>query len=144
VVNRQHLLFTETWRHSKFGCNLCKFRGEKHPRASVEVVEGSEIYNFPILRSVHFAFLLAYSAVQPPRWSKSSSGRRRREPRPTPPAAFSSPTKHPNRALVSSQWFPHPLPTDPGRHLVGIRQGPPVVCPRDLIASSPIFPGSFL
>jgi hypothetical protein len=26
LVNCQQLLFTETWRHSKFGCNLCKIR----------------------------------------------------------------------------------------------------------------------
>jgi hypothetical protein len=24
LVNCQQLLFTETWRHTKFGCNLCK------------------------------------------------------------------------------------------------------------------------
>jgi hypothetical protein len=51
VVNRQQLLFSETWRHSKFGCNLCK---EKHYRAFVKVVEGSEIYNFAIHLFVHF------------------------------------------------------------------------------------------
>jgi hypothetical protein len=54
VVNRQHLLFTETWRHSKFGSRLCQIRGEKHPSAFVKVVEGSEIYNFPIHHLVHF------------------------------------------------------------------------------------------
>jgi hypothetical protein len=54
LVNCQHLLFTETWRHSKFGCNLGKIRGEKHPRAFVKVVEGSEIYNIPIHHVVHF------------------------------------------------------------------------------------------
>jgi hypothetical protein len=54
VVNRQHLQFTETWRHSKFGSILCKIRWEKHPRAFVKVVEGSEIYNFPIHHLVHF------------------------------------------------------------------------------------------
>jgi hypothetical protein len=54
LVNCQHLQFTETWRHSKFGCNLCKIRGEKPPRAFVKVVEGSEIYNFPIHHFVHF------------------------------------------------------------------------------------------
>jgi hypothetical protein len=26
VVNYQQLLFTEKWRHSKFGCDLCKIR----------------------------------------------------------------------------------------------------------------------
>jgi hypothetical protein len=48
LVNWQHLLFTETWRYSKFCSNLCKIRGEKHHTAFVKVVEGSEIYNFPI------------------------------------------------------------------------------------------------
>jgi hypothetical protein len=52
---RQRLLFTETWRHSKFGCNLCKIRWEKHPRAFVKYLEGSEIYNFPIHHLVHFS-----------------------------------------------------------------------------------------
>jgi hypothetical protein len=54
LVNRQHLLFTETWRHSKFGSNLCKIHGEKHPRAFVKVVEASEIYNFSIHHVMHF------------------------------------------------------------------------------------------
>jgi hypothetical protein len=54
VVNRQQLLFTKTWRHSKIGCILCTIRGEKHPRDFVKVVEGSEIYNFPIHHFVHF------------------------------------------------------------------------------------------
>jgi hypothetical protein len=43
-----------TWRHSKFGSVLRKIRWEKHPRAFVIVVEGSEIYNFPIHHFVHF------------------------------------------------------------------------------------------
>jgi hypothetical protein len=55
LVNCEQLLFTETERHSKFGFNLCKIRGEKHPRAFVKVVEGSEIYNFPIHLLVHFS-----------------------------------------------------------------------------------------
>jgi hypothetical protein len=55
LVNWQYLLFTEPWRHSKFVNNLCKIRREKHPRAFVEVVKGSEIYNFPIHHSVHFS-----------------------------------------------------------------------------------------
>jgi hypothetical protein len=55
LVNRQQVLFTETKRHSKFGCNLCKNCREKHPRAFVKVVEGSEIYNFPIHHSMHFS-----------------------------------------------------------------------------------------
>jgi hypothetical protein len=55
LVNWQYLLFIKTWRHSKFVSNLCKIHGEKHPRAFVKVVEGNEIYNFPIHHSVHFS-----------------------------------------------------------------------------------------
>jgi hypothetical protein len=54
LVNRQYLLFPQTGRHSKFGSVLCKIRGEKHYTAFVKVVEGSEIYNFPIYHIVHF------------------------------------------------------------------------------------------
>jgi hypothetical protein len=54
LVDLQYLLFTGTWRHSKFGSVLCKIRGEKHYTAFVKVVEGSEIYNFPIHHFVHF------------------------------------------------------------------------------------------
>jgi hypothetical protein len=56
LVNRQQLLFTETEWHSKFGCNLCKIRWEKHYRAFVKIVEGSEIYNFSIHHLVHFSW----------------------------------------------------------------------------------------
>jgi hypothetical protein len=54
LVNWQYLLFTETWRHSMLASRFCKIRGEKHPRAFVKVVEGSEIYNFPIHHLMHF------------------------------------------------------------------------------------------
>jgi hypothetical protein len=53
LVNCQQLLFTEIEWHSKFGSNLCKNYGEKHHRAFVKVVEGSEIYNFAFYSSVH-------------------------------------------------------------------------------------------
>jgi hypothetical protein len=53
LVNRQYLLFPQTGRHSKFGSVLCKIRGEKHNTTFVKVVEGSEIYNFPIHHFVH-------------------------------------------------------------------------------------------
>jgi hypothetical protein len=43
------------WWHSKFGSSLCKIRWEKHPRAFVKLIEGSEIYNFPIQHLVHFS-----------------------------------------------------------------------------------------
>jgi hypothetical protein len=52
---RQMLLFFRTGRHSKLARRSCKIRREKHPRAFVKVVEGSEIYNFPIHCSVHFS-----------------------------------------------------------------------------------------
>jgi phosphoribosylformylglycinamidine (FGAM) synthase-like amidotransferase family enzyme len=54
LLNRQQLLFSETGRHSKFGCRLCKIRWEKHYATFVKVVEGSEIYNFPIHHLEHF------------------------------------------------------------------------------------------
>jgi hypothetical protein len=54
LVNCQLLLFTKTEWHSKFGRNLSKICWEKHPRAFVRVVEGSEICNFPIHHFVHF------------------------------------------------------------------------------------------
>jgi hypothetical protein len=69
-VNCQHLLFTETWRHSNFGLNLCKIRWGKHYRAFVKVVEGSGIYNFAIHHFVHF-----YSKL----WKKSWPNRSSRE-----------------------------------------------------------------
>jgi hypothetical protein len=53
-VDWQYLLFTGTWWHSKFVSVLGKICGEKHYTAFVKVVEGSEIYNFPIHRLVHF------------------------------------------------------------------------------------------
>jgi hypothetical protein len=64
VVNLQQLLFTETERHSKFGCSLCKIRWEKHNTSFVKVVEGSEIYNFPIHHLVHFCSDLGENDAQ--------------------------------------------------------------------------------
>jgi hypothetical protein len=55
VVKRHHLLFTETERHSKFGNSLCKIHRDKHYTAFVNVIEGSEIYNFCIHCSEHFS-----------------------------------------------------------------------------------------
>jgi hypothetical protein len=66
MVNRKYLLSTETWRHSMFGSVLCQIRSEKHHTAFVKVVEGSEIYNFPIHYFVHF-----YSTF----WSYTCSNR---------------------------------------------------------------------
>jgi protein-arginine kinase activator protein McsA len=56
LVNCQQLMFTEIEWHSKYGSNLCKNCGQKHHRAFVKVVEGSEIYNFPIHQLVHFCY----------------------------------------------------------------------------------------
>jgi hypothetical protein len=78
VVNRQHLLFTKTWRHSKFGCILCKIRWEKYPRAFVEVVEGSEIYNFAIYSFMHFSSSFGRKARSKSPKSKHSRWARRR------------------------------------------------------------------
>jgi hypothetical protein len=64
LVKYQHLLFTETEWHSKFGNNLCKIRWEKYPRAFVKVVEGSEIYNFPILCALLFKILEIFAFKQ--------------------------------------------------------------------------------
>jgi hypothetical protein len=47
-------MFTGTEWHSNFGCNLCKNCWENHLKAFVKVVEGSEIYNFPIHHLVLF------------------------------------------------------------------------------------------
>jgi hypothetical protein len=66
LVDRQYLLFPQTGQHSKFGSHLCKIRGEKHYTAFVKVLEGSEIYNFPIRHFVHF-----YSTF----WSYACSNR---------------------------------------------------------------------
>jgi ribosome-binding protein aMBF1 (putative translation factor) len=64
LVNWQYLLFTGTWRHSMLASRFCKICGEKHPKAFVKVVEGSEISNFGIHCSVHFSTNF---------WSKSLS-----------------------------------------------------------------------
>jgi hypothetical protein len=49
VVNCQQPLFTGIGWHSKFGSCLCKIRWEKHHRAFLKVVEGSELYDFAFL-----------------------------------------------------------------------------------------------
>jgi hypothetical protein len=43
---------------------FCKIRGEKHPRAFVKVVEGSESYNFPIHHLVPFSCKIRVSIAQ--------------------------------------------------------------------------------
>jgi hypothetical protein len=81
LVNRQFLLFTKPWRHSKFASSLCKIRGEKHYTDFVKVVEGSEIYNFPIHHFVHF-YSKFLRKMQSNRGTPSSLARARAEPRP--------------------------------------------------------------
>jgi hypothetical protein len=118
VVNRQQLLFTKTWRHSKFGSILCKVRWEKHPRAFAKVVESSELYNFPIHYFVHFYSkfwrILRSNKAQ---WIASRRARtapRRRALCPRPYRGRASPTlctcaaRHP-RPRVPSQGRPAPL-----------------------------------
>jgi hypothetical protein len=96
LVHWQYLLFTETWRHSKFGSNLCKIRLEKHITAFVKVVEGSEIYNFPIHHFVHFYSTFWSYTCSNGGTGKHSASRaatshaahlRRAVPRPAPPGA---------------------------------------------------------
>jgi hypothetical protein len=115
LVNCQQLLFPETEWHSKFGCQLCKIRWEKHRTAFVKVVGGSEIYNFPIHHFVHFyssfwRFLrsnrstverfwadrtLRHDVVRP---ATSASG-----PRPRLPEA---PAPSPGRSRTEARWNP--------------------------------------
>jgi hypothetical protein len=66
----------------------CKIRWEKHPRAFVKVVEGSEIYNFPIHHLVHFYFKIGRKP-QANRGTLTSSGARawRRAVSPAQPRA---------------------------------------------------------
>jgi hypothetical protein len=110
LVNWQYLLFTEPWRHSKFVNNLCKIRREKHPRAFVKVVEGSEIYNFPIHHLVHFS-------------CKNSSYGQSNSARPkffwqaaTPPAL--------QRAGAPARAFPRPCSPEAGGHSEALRSAP--------------------
>jgi hypothetical protein len=110
VVNRQQLLFTNTWRHSKFSFILCTIRGEKHPRAFVKVVEGSEIYNFPIHHFVHFySNFWSFKCSNRGAVTQGRAGRRHATPRlprrPRPMRAFprsprAFPTLHVPRCLV--------------------------------------------
>jgi hypothetical protein len=96
LVHWQYLLFTETWRHSKFGSNLCKIRLEKHITAFVKVVEGSEIYNFPIHHFVHFystfwCYMCSNRGTRKHSASRAATSHaahlRRAVPRPVPPGA---------------------------------------------------------
>jgi hypothetical protein len=76
-------LFTEIEWHSKFGSNLCKNRGEKHHRAFVKVLEGSEIYNFAFYSSVNFSCKIGRKSQlniatrnNPRGWNESRCARR--------------------------------------------------------------------
>jgi hypothetical protein len=50
----QFSLFISTLQNPDFASRSCSNRREKHYTAFVKVVEGSEIYNFPIHHFVHF------------------------------------------------------------------------------------------
>jgi hypothetical protein len=109
VVNCQHLLFTETWRHSKFGSRLCKIRWEKYPIAFVKVVEGSEIYNFPIHHFVHFySTFWRNSRSNGASWD-SSTRRRDVAPAPRLPRRPSPAARLPKAPCA----FPRPLKSPP-------------------------------
>jgi hypothetical protein len=122
LVNRQYLLFTETWRHSKFGCNFVQNLLRKHHAAFVKVVEGSEIYNFPIYHFVHFYSKIlrknpvkrcqsdTLSRAARARDATRAPRRRRTRTRAVPPKA-SAPRTSRGRA-------PSPAPRVPRRHEV--------------------------
>jgi hypothetical protein len=55
-ANRQQLLFTKTWRHSKLASRFCKICWEKHHRAFVKVVE--------VVRSTTLLFTARSTSVQ--------------------------------------------------------------------------------
>jgi hypothetical protein len=117
LVNYQHLLFTETWRHSKFGCNLCTIHGEKQLRAFVKVVEGSEITTFlftTLWTSIQICGVLSIQTGEHNTFSGRPPARRAppthsravcpRHPHCTPPKAtctFPRPFRAPRRLRVS-------------------------------------------
>jgi hypothetical protein len=118
------------WWHSKFGSRLCKIHWEKHPRAFLKVVEGSEIYNFPIHHFVHF-----YSIFW--RSSRSNRGivkhfRADRAPR---RARHSHATHHPRPRLPQAARAPRCLelraaPRAVSPYTPRRTTGPPAVSPR--------------
>jgi hypothetical protein len=115
LVNRQYLLFPQTGRHSKFGSILCKIRGEKHYTAFVKVVEGSEIYNFPIHHFVHF-----YSKFLTKTWSNVASPTRCVAPAPRRASPRRAVASVPMRArhlrtALRGHSFPMPLRASRGR-----------------------------
>jgi hypothetical protein len=82
----------------------------KHPRAFVKVVDGSEIYNFPIHLLVHFSCKNSsyfWSNVASP----TRSGRPRRYPRSSAPARAVPPPQHLGRSrcpeAASSRGWEH-------------------------------------
>jgi hypothetical protein len=136
MVDRQQLLFTETWRHSKFDYNLCKICWDKHHTAFVKVVEGSEIYNFPIHHSSHFS----WKFLRKTPWNRSTpkcssanatppTRRAARRPRVRAPTALGIHAAHLPRPHAPSQGCPAPLDTlglAPRHAPVTSRAGPPV------------------
>jgi hypothetical protein len=153
-VNRQRLLFTKTWRHLKFGCNLCKICWEKHHRAFVEVVEGSEIYNFAIYPLMHFSSSFGRKTWS--KWPKSKrSGWNRPAPRRRPRPCRARP-RHPrctsrgHARLPKAPRAPRPLevrtrhveprPRHPSAHDVvrqSVRRSLPCTCAPTKAAAVP-------
>jgi hypothetical protein len=117
LINRQQLLFTETEWHSKFGSNLGKIHWEKHPRAFVKVVEGSEIYNFPIHHFVHFyskfwSILLSNRASWNGWRHGATSWRPERQARPRHAVRAVPPARAPRRVAL-----PETAPPEIGTHI---------------------------
>jgi hypothetical protein len=104
LVNCLQLLFTGTEWHSKFGRSLCKNRWEKHHRAFVKVVEGSEIYSFPIHHLVHFSSKFERKSCL--KWPKLKQFRARARSMPRPRAAPPEAARRPRPRLL--QDAPHP------------------------------------
>jgi hypothetical protein len=136
LVNCQHLLFTETWRHSKFGGSLCKICWEKHPRAFVKVVEGSEICNFPIHHFVHF-YSNFWSIFRSNRaswngWRRAATSRRpARRARPAAPYTRTEQARDPRSECVPREVplrHVEPSPSPAGRtpRYPSVRRGPPL------------------
>jgi hypothetical protein len=133
LVNWQYLLCTETWRHSKLARRSCKIRREEHPIAFVRVVEGSEIYNFPIHHSVHFSCNNS-SYGQSNRDSPKSSGTSRRiasagarQVTPQPPTCLAARGRafpKPSAPQDASSAAPRVAPSSPP-----VRRQTAVLCP---------------
>jgi hypothetical protein len=73
----QDMVTFKVWQHY-----MHNLRGEKHPRAFVKVVEGSEIYNFPIHHFVHFnSIFWSFKCSNRGAVTQGRAGRRHAAPR---------------------------------------------------------------